>query len=59
MGKPRKIISAGQVQQILDQYAAGAGFKEIGDTFGHCVSVIRRTLTDHGVEIRLRGRPKK
>lgn len=42
---------------IVDAYANGHGFKALGDHFGHCVSVIRRVLTDNHVKIRPVGRP--
>ena len=59
MPKPRKQISEAQRRSIIERYAMGEGFLTLGACFGHSVSVIRRTLTDSGVEIRKQGRPFK
>jgi len=57
MPKPRKCVSAAQQGKIVNFYDKGYGLKDLGEHFGHCVSVIRRVLVDNGVGIRAVGRP--
>jgi hypothetical protein len=56
MKKPKE-VPPGQITKITGMYEAGSGLLEIGRTFGHCVSVIRRVLVEQGVHIHGRGRP--
>jgi hypothetical protein len=61
MPKPKKVLAPGQERKIAEQYAQGGpenGLLAIARKFGHSVGVIRRVLTDAGVSIRTRGRPR-
>lgn len=59
MARKRKEVSEAQRRMIRQRYEDGDGMLQIGNDLMHNVGVIRRVLTEQGVEIRPVGRPYK
>lgn len=59
MARVRKVVTENQKRSILARYEKAEGFLTISKALDLTAAVIRRTLVENGVKIRLRGRPVK
>lgn len=48
-----------QVDSMVKKYNAGAGLAALAEKYEVSLGVVRRVLTENGVTIRGRGRPRK
>ena len=57
MSRPKIEVKSNTARSITAKYRKGTGLVALAKEFELSIPVIRRVITDNGVEVRGRGRP--